>query len=129
VVLHLGLVGRAVAGASVRLAPGEAVEPGGPVAYSFSADGVVHHGWRRGIEYGAQPLSVVYCPALPALHLTFTRPGLRSGRGLWSEPDYWLRLVLAATGMGLGWGLERASLRFDRRGGTFLPGRSRDEPR
>lgn len=98
------------------------------MAYTYTVAGVVRHSWRRGIDYGAQRLSVVYSPLVPRFHLTSTRPGLASARALWSEPDYWLRLVLALGGTVLGWYSERLWSGFARQGGTFLPGLSRDEP-
>jgi len=128
VLLHLSLMGRVTAGATVRLAPGEAVEPGAPVPYTYSVGALIYDGWRRGIECGAEKLSVVYSPVLPRVHVVSARPGLASARALWVEPDYWLRLVLAGAGMALGWGVERLWRRLQRRGGSLLPGLRRDEP-
>lgn len=126
VLLHLGLAGRVVPGFSGRLGAGEAVEPGGPVVYFYQVAQGNHHGWRRGIDYGGQELSVVYSPLLAALHVASTRPGLASARALWGDPDYWLRLMLALGGVGLGWAIERLWARFERRGGAFLAGLNRD---
>ncbi len=126
-VLHLALVGRVVPGESLRLGYGEAVEDGAPVPYTYTVNGSTYDGWRRGIGYGGERLSVVCSPILPSFHYTSVRPGLASARALWSEPDYWLRLVLALAGVALGLGMERAWYRFERGGGVFLPGLHRGE--
>lgn len=129
ILLQLGVVGRVVPGFSGRLSQGETSEPGAPVIYFYQVGETSYHGWRRGIDYGAQELSVSYSPLLPRLHVTSTRTGLVSAWALWSEPDYWLRLLLALGGIGVGWFVERAWVRFEQRGGVFLAGLSRDEPR
>jgi hypothetical protein len=129
IVLHLGVLGNVVPGFSGRLNQGEASEAGAPVIYFYQVGETSYHGWRRGIEYGAQELSVSCSPLLPRLHVTSTRAGLVSARAFWGEPDYWLRLLLALGGIAVGWFIERAWLRFEQRGGTFLAGLDRNEPR
>jgi hypothetical protein len=128
ILLHLSVMGRVAPGFSGRLNQGEVAEPGSPVIYFYQVDETSYHGWRRGIDYGAQELSVSYSPLLPRLHVTSTRPGLLSARVFWAEPDYWLRLLLALGGIAVGWFVERAWRRFERRGGVFLAGLNRDEP-
>ena len=129
VTLHLGVSGRMAPAFSGRLNQGEAVEPGGPVIYFYAVGETTYHGWRRGIEYGAQELSVSYSPLLPRLHVSSTRAGLVSAWSLWSDPDYWLRLLLALGGVGLGCLIERLWVRFERHGGVFLAGLERANPR
>jgi hypothetical protein len=126
---HLGVVGRIVPAYSGRLNQGQAAEAGAPVIYFYQVGDASYHGWRRGIEYGAQELSVSASPLWPRWHLISTRPGLLSARAFWAEPDYWLRLLLALGGIAVGCGIERAWLRFERRGGTFLAGLDPDERR
>lgn len=126
VLVHLGLVGQIVPGFSGRLSPGEAVEPGAPVLYFYRVGEASHHGWRRGIEYGGEPLSVVHSPLIARLHVASPRTGLQTPLALWSEPDYWFRLLVAVGGFGLGWFIERLWGRFERRGGLFLHGLTRD---
>ena len=129
ILLHLGALGRVIPGFSGRLNQGEVAAPGSPVIYFYQVGETSYHGWRRGIEYGAQELSVSASPLVPRWHVTSTHPGLLSARAFWAEPDYWLRLLLALGGVGVGWGIERAWLRFERRGGAFLAGLDRDERR
>ena len=54
-------------------------DDGGPVVYFFNVDDTTYHGWRRGIQWGEQEITVVYSPLLPRGHLTSVRPGLASG--------------------------------------------------
>ena len=52
---------------------------------------------------------------------------LASARAFWAEPDYWVRLLLAVGGIGVGWFTERAWARYERRGGVFLSGMNPSE--
>ena len=127
ILLHLGLGGRVVPGFSGRLTGDQAPDPGGPVIYFYQVDGISRSGWRRGIEYGAQELSVLHSPVLPWLRVTSTRPGLPSAGAFWADSDFWLRLLLGTAGMAVGLGVERLWARFERRGGHFLAGLERQE--
>lgn len=122
VVLHLGLIGRMATGFSGRLPPGATAAPGDPVLYVYHVNGHVYHGWRRGIDYGGQELTVVHSPLLARLHVATAQTGLESPRALWGNSDYWMRLGLALAGIGLGCLVERLWARFERRGGAFLQG-------
>lgn len=122
VVLHLGLIGRLTTGFSGRLPAGATADPGDPVLYVYHVNGHVYHGWRRGIEYGGQELSVVHSPFLSRLHVATAQTGLDSPRALWHNSDYWIRLGLALGGIALGCLVERLWARFERRGGAFLQG-------
>ncbi len=129
ILLHLGALGRVIPGFSGRLNQGEVAAPGSPVIYFYQVGETSYHGWRRGIEYGAQELSVSASPLVPRWHVTSTRPGLRSARAFWVDPDFGLRLLLALGGIAVGGFIERAWARFERRGGVFLAGLSPNEPR
>jgi hypothetical protein len=100
-VIHLGLIGRVTEGITGRLEARNA-EPGEPVVYFYRVGENSYHGWRRGLQYGGNRLSVVYSPLYAKIHVTATEPGLPSPRALWSRSDYWLRLLLAAGGLALG---------------------------
>ncbi|MBN2451807.1 MAG: hypothetical protein JXR77_15570 [Lentisphaeria bacterium] len=126
--VHLAVVGRVIPGHSGRLTGAELPEPGSPVIYFYQANGVTHSGWRRGIDYGAQELSVSYSPLFPRLHVTSVRPGIRSPWRFWLEPDYWLRLFLASLGIALGAFVVHAWLRFESRQWKLLHGLDREGP-
>ena len=104
VILHLGLIGRPTEGMTGRLQDREPV-PGESVIYFYQVRGNNYHGWRRGLEYGGHRLSVVYSPFYPRLHVVVAQRGLSSPLALWTTADYWLRILLALFGFGLGWGI------------------------
>lgn len=103
ILLHLTVLGRMTPGYSGRLTGSDIPEPGAPVIYFYTVDEVTYNGWRRGIEYGGQELSIAYSPLLPRLHLCSVRPGLDKPWRFWSEIDFWLRLFLAFLGLLAGW--------------------------
>ena len=101
-ILHLSVIGRVTEGMTGRLQD-RAPAPGEPVIYFYRVGQIGYHGWRRGLQYGGNRLSVVYSPLYPKLHVAVVEPGLASPSALWGQPDYWLRLLLALGGISLGW--------------------------
>jgi len=108
VLLHLAVLGRITVGRSARIPISGAPQDAGPVLYFYMIGNATYHGWRRGIEWGEQPLTVVYSPIWPRIHTTTPNLGLRAPRDLFQEPDFVLRLLLAVVGTGGGVALTLA---------------------
>ena len=100
--LYLSGLGRVVDGSSGRVPADTIRSEGAPVIYFFNVGELTYHGWRRGIQWGEQPLTVVYCHFLPRIHLTSLRPGLTTPHALWNEVDFLLRIALGGLGTAAG---------------------------
>jgi len=93
---YLGVAGRVIIGHSARV-PTEGIPADtGPVLYFYRVEDKTYHGWRRGIQWGEQPLAVVYWAAWPRIHVTGLRPAVEVAPDLWRDPDYLVRIVLLA---------------------------------
>ncbi len=126
--VHLGLIGVTVPAMTGRLEDGSSPEPGGEVIYFYRVNGVTYHGWRRGVEYGGQALSVVHSPIANSFHVSSLKAGLPSRFGLWLEVDFWLRLALAGGGLALGLLVIGFPAMWRKRNWRFLHGLDRDGP-
>ncbi|NOY80993.1 MAG: hypothetical protein GXP31_08305 [Kiritimatiellaeota bacterium] len=131
--IDLAVAGRLVTGHSARI-PAEGIpDDQGPVLYFYRVNDVTYHGWRRGIQWGEQPLAIVYLGAWPRIHVTSLRPDLPGPSALWRDADFLLRLALVGCAFLASLGLmivgPYLSFRFpgvqflfpDRRKGPFQP--------
>jgi len=128
--LHVTFLGRVVPGFSGRVAAHVITDDGAPVLYSYLVQGHPYHGWRRGIQWGDQELSVVYSPFLPRYHLTSVKPRIRTARALWREIDFLFRIGILTLGTLVGLLLVLNAERLPTalpRGWSLLPGLGRDE--
>ena len=100
--LYLSCCGSVVRGSSGRVPANTIRSEGAPVIYFFNVGETSYHGWRRGIQWGEQPLAVVYCRFLPRMHLTSLRAGITTPRALWEEADFLLRAFLGTLGSATG---------------------------
>lgn len=128
--LYLATMGTVTTAETARLMPGEQVEGDDKVPYFYQVDGVASprfSGWRRGIDYGGQKLTVVYCGWLPTFHATALRQ-IAKPSGLWLEDTYVLRAALYGLGVLVGIGLYSLP-RFWAKGGLrLMPGLDREDP-
>ena len=100
--LHLSLIGRAVPGYTGTLKSEIVPDASEPVLYVYFVEGedALHRrsdpwrGWRRGLQWGGQEVSIIYSPILPRVHVLSTTRGLSQPGALWREADYLLRLGL-----------------------------------
>lgn len=98
-VSHLAVVGHPVPGYSGTLKSHEIPEAGTPVLYVYHVDGTSAQdppgfGWRRGIQWGGQEISVFYSPFHPNMHFASVTPGLTNASGLWGDVDFLFRIAL-----------------------------------
>jgi hypothetical protein len=98
-VSHLALIGRPVPGFSGSLKGNEIPEAGAPVLYVYHVAGTSSQdppgfGWRRGIQWGGQEISVFYSPLHPRMHFASLTPRLTDPSGLWCDVDFLLRIAL-----------------------------------
>ena len=123
--VHLPLFGKLVPGYTGRVAIEELTSAEDPVLYVYQVGEQTHHGWRRGLEWGKQEITVVYSPAMPRYHFIAVAPRMTSTMRLWGEIDFLLRVFLLAGGTAIGLGLvvwaEKVPSSLPR-GWTFLPG-------
>ena len=126
---HLLFLGRITPGTSGRLDGERMPDPGGEVIYFYQVDEVNHHGWRRGIQYGGQKISVVHSPIMPSFHVTSVKRELQSPFALCREIDFWLRLGLALLGVLLGGFMAAFPHMWRNRTWRFLHGLTREDPR
>ncbi len=120
--LHLIFFGRVIPGRSARIPARGIPADNGPVLYFYMVRGATYSGWRRGIQWGEQPLAILYSPFWPRIHLTSTNPKLRSPRAWLREPDFLLRLGLCGALLLAGAGLLVFGPRFSRAFGWIRDG-------
>ncbi len=128
--VHLSIIGTVTVGESARLMPGQMIEDEDKVPYFYQVRGEASprfSGWRRGIEYGGQKLTVVYSPLLSTFHATALRD-IKSPVGLWLEDTYVLRAAGYLLGILLGIGIYFLPGIFRKGGLRLLPGLDRDDP-
>jgi len=124
--LHLGLIGRAVSGHTGTPKGDVIPDASEPVLYVYFPEGastvpghqqVPPHGWRRGLQWGGQEVTVVYSPFISKIHVVSTTPGILRATALWGEIDYLLRVALLLCGTVVGLGMVLFGDRFP----TSLP--------
>jgi hypothetical protein len=130
--IHLSLFGIVTEGQTGLLPPGEFQEAGEKVPYFYQPE--VHRdmplqGWRHGIDYGGQRLTVVYSPILNSFHAT-TLKRLDSPMGLWRDETYVLVCLAYAAGIGFGFLVYILPKLLSKGGVGFnlMPGLERDDP-
>jgi len=100
--LHLAFMGRVVSGRSARIPAGGVPDDNGPVLYFYMVNGETYSGWRRGIQWGEQPIAVLYSPLWARVHVTSTDASLQTPRAWLRDPDFLLRLALWGTVLAFG---------------------------
>ena len=129
--LSLTIVGRAVPAYPGMLKDRNPSDDRGPVFYVYHVNDEVFHGWRRGIQWGGDRFTAVYCPIMPWYHVTSLKGGLTSPRALLGEGDFWLRVFMLGLGVGFGALLAGFVTRLPGlmpKNWSLLPGLERDRP-
>lgn len=130
--LHLALFGTVTEGRTGVLPPGAQVPFGEAVPYFYQGSASrpdPFHGWREGVDYGGERLTVVYSPLANSFHATSLREMARPS-GLWRVDTYVLRLVLYLFGAGFGFLIYLLPRLWQKDGfrPAFLAGLERDDP-
>jgi hypothetical protein len=130
--LHLSLMGVVTTGQTGLLPPGQFQEEDEDVPYFYQTDPpreMPLTGWRRGIDYGGQKLTVVYSPLVSSYHVASVRE-FDKPTGLWREDTFLVRMFLYAVGVGFGLLVFALPRLLSRDGARFslLPGLDRDDP-